>query len=441
MTAPGKALPVLRVVAALWRRHGKVFLAQRPEGKEHAGLWEFPGGKQELGERAKLALMREAEEELGVALRVGPEWAEVAERRPEVRLSMRIFQVVSDDEPKGIEGQKVAWFSADELADLPMPPMDDSLRERLIGELKRAEVDLWQSSFAWVRGVGDRIENALWKSGLRNQQEFLEFFDQTQSLDGVIGREQVIRLRQALLADDGLSDEERWKVIPARHRWRLLDAWSERCLALDFECDREGNPTVMGLALSPETSVAYMPETAVRWWLEKAPKELAGRWTDLGQGKGLLDGREIHIKPFAAALVELPLDGLILLFGGRKFDVAMLRKVFGDAPMPERYADLLDLSRRARLRGGLKAVERKFAISRDKRIAELRGRDAITLWDRAQADDEQGLWAFADLLAYNRADAVNLFALRDALLLELSDRLGMPDWYRRAQHSGQSPAR
>ncbi|MDE0883059.1 MAG: (deoxy)nucleoside triphosphate pyrophosphohydrolase, partial [Myxococcota bacterium] len=253
MSGPGKALPALRVVAALWRRHGKVFLAQRPEGKQHAGLWEFPGGKQELGERAKMALAREAAEELGVSLRVGPEWAEVTERRPEVRLSMRIFQVVSDDEPKGLEGQKVGWFSADELVDLPMPPMDDSLRERLIGELKRPEVDLWKSSFAWVRGVGDRGENALWKSGVRDQHQFLEFFGETQSLDGVIGREQVIRLRQALLADEGLSDKERWQAVPARHRWRLLDAWNERCLALDFECDREGNPTVMGLALSPET--------------------------------------------------------------------------------------------------------------------------------------------------------------------------------------------
>jgi 8-oxo-dGTP diphosphatase len=440
MSGPGKALPALRVVAALWRRHGKVFLAQRPEGKQHAGLWEFPGGKQELGERAKMALAREAAEELGVSLRVGPEWAEVTERRPEVRLSMRIFQVVSDDDPKGLEGQKVAWFSADELVDLPMPPMDGSLRERLIGELKRPEVDLWKSSFAWVRGVGDRVENALWKSGLRDQQELLELFEETQSLDGVIGREQVIRLRQALLADEGLSDKERWQAVPARHRWRLLDAWNERCLALDFECDREGNPTVMGLALSPETSVAYMPETAARWWLESAPKNLAGRWVDLGEGKGLLDGLAIHIKPFEAVQAELPLDGLILVFGGSKFDVAMLRKVLGEAPMPERFADLLDLSRRAKLRGGLKTVERKLAILRDKRIAELRGQDAIILWDRAQAGDEQGLWAFADLLAYNRADAVNLFALRDALLLELSQRLGMPDWHRRVALLGQRPA-
>jgi uncharacterized protein YprB with RNaseH-like and TPR domain len=118
----------------------------------------------------------------------------------------------------------------------------------------------------------------------------------------------------------------------------------------------------------------------------------------------------------------------------------MLRKVLGEAPMPERFADLLDLSRRAKLRGGLKTVERKLAILRDKRIAELRGQDAIILWDRAQAGDEQGLWAFADLLAYNRADAVNLFALRDALLLELSQRLGMPDWHRRVALLGQRPA-
>ena len=67
MTA-GKPVPVLRVVGAVWRRRGRVFLAQRPKGTNHQGLWEFPGGKQELGERSKAALAREAVEELGAAM-------------------------------------------------------------------------------------------------------------------------------------------------------------------------------------------------------------------------------------------------------------------------------------------------------------------------------------------------------------------------------------
>ena len=72
------------------------------------------------------------------------------------------------------------------------------------------------------------------------------------------------------------------------------------------------------------------------------------------------------------------------------------------------------------------------------RIADLRGRDAITLWARVEAGGEQAFWAFADLVAYNRADTVNLFELRDRLLLDLSDRLGMPDWFARVAKNESS---
>ena len=68
------------------------------------------------------------------------------------------------------------------------------------------------------------------------------------------------------------------------------------------------------------------------------------------------------------------------------------------------------------------------------RIADLRGRDAISLWDRVTSGGDQAYWAFADLIAYNRADTVNLFSLRDRLLLAMSERLGFPDWYRRVRH-------
>ena len=59
--------PVLLVVAAaLFDEAGRILLAQRPEGKQLAGLWEFPGGKLEPGETPEAALVRELEEELSV---------------------------------------------------------------------------------------------------------------------------------------------------------------------------------------------------------------------------------------------------------------------------------------------------------------------------------------------------------------------------------------
>ncbi len=62
--------PVVLVVAvALVDADGRVLIAQRPEGKNMAGLWEFPGGKVEAGERPEDALIRELREELGIAVK------------------------------------------------------------------------------------------------------------------------------------------------------------------------------------------------------------------------------------------------------------------------------------------------------------------------------------------------------------------------------------
>jgi len=438
MATAGKALPVLRVVGALWRRDGKVFLAQRAEGDDHGGLWEFPGGKQELGETAKAALAREAQEELGVEITVGPEWAVTAERRPDVRLSMRIFQVHCDQEPQALEHQAIGWFDVEQLKGLPMPPMDDALRRRLMGEMSQPVGDLWDQTFAFVRGISTRVETALWTTGLIDHARFLETFSHEASRDSVIARDQVVRVRQALALDAEMSDVERWNATPARHRWRLLERWAPRSTALDFECDRTGAPTVMGVAQDRETFTAYVDEEVVRWWLDGAAEQLPGRWTQTGPSSGLLDGLSVRFASFDKAPSELASEGLILVFGGRKFDVAMLRKVYDAHPIPERYGDLLDVSRQGKYRGGLKAVERSFGIRRDARIADLRGRDAITLWDRVSSGGDQAYWAFADLIAYNRADTVNLFTLRDCLLLAMSDRLGFPDWYRRIR-SNPSP--
>ena len=66
-TPPDSALPVVLVSAVtLVDADGRVLLARRPEGKQMAGLWEFPGGKIEPGETPEAALIRELDEELGI---------------------------------------------------------------------------------------------------------------------------------------------------------------------------------------------------------------------------------------------------------------------------------------------------------------------------------------------------------------------------------------
>jgi len=121
---------VLVVAAALIDVDGRVLIAQRPEGKALAGLWEFPGGKVETGERPEMALIRELNEELGIdvsenclspfvfashaydsfhllmPLYLCRRWSGVVERR---------------------EHAALAWVRPERLPDYPMPPADAPL--------------------------------------------------------------------------------------------------------------------------------------------------------------------------------------------------------------------------------------------------------------------------------------------------------------------------
>lgn len=112
---------------ALIDADGRVLLAQRPEGKSMAGLWEFPGGKVEPGETPEAALIRELHEELGIDT-----WASclapltfASHAYPEFHLLMPLFAC---RKWQGIvtprEGQALKWVRPNALRDYPMPPAD-----------------------------------------------------------------------------------------------------------------------------------------------------------------------------------------------------------------------------------------------------------------------------------------------------------------------------
>lgn len=106
---------------------GRVLLAQRPEGKSMAGLWEFPGGKVEPGETPEAALVRELNEELGIDT-----WESclapltfASHSYDDFHLLMPVFAcrkwngIVSPQ-----EGQELAWVAPNRMRDYPMPPAD-----------------------------------------------------------------------------------------------------------------------------------------------------------------------------------------------------------------------------------------------------------------------------------------------------------------------------
>ena len=125
---------VLVAACALIDTDGRVLIAQRPEGKSMAGLWEFPGGKVDPGERPEDALIRELKEELGIVVKeacLAP-LTFASHTYEDFHLLMPLYvcrRWEGTVTPR--EGQKLAWVRPNRLRDYPMPPADIPLISHL----------------------------------------------------------------------------------------------------------------------------------------------------------------------------------------------------------------------------------------------------------------------------------------------------------------------
>ena len=121
---------ILVSAVALIDQDGRILIAKRPDGKSMAGLWEFPGGKVELGETPEQALVRELSEELGIKT-----WNSclapmtfASHAYEDFHLLMPLFACRKWEGiviPK--EEQELKWVYSNELKNYPMPPADKPL--------------------------------------------------------------------------------------------------------------------------------------------------------------------------------------------------------------------------------------------------------------------------------------------------------------------------
>ncbi|WP_285710545.1 (deoxy)nucleoside triphosphate pyrophosphohydrolase [Erythrobacter oryzae] len=124
------------VAGALERGDDRWLMHLRPQGKHHGGLWEFPGGKVEAQEMPAAALVRELAEELGIDCKaddlVPCGFAETGGEAGGSALVLLLYRLARwQGEPQALEGAGVGWFTPQEIAALPKPPLDAQLAAQL----------------------------------------------------------------------------------------------------------------------------------------------------------------------------------------------------------------------------------------------------------------------------------------------------------------------
>lgn len=158
-----RTAPIHVVAGVIRDARGRILLARRTDGRDLAGLWEFPGGKVDPGEAPEAALVRELHEELGIEVEVGERLIEVPHAYSHKRLRLDVRHVrVRTGRPQGREGQALAWVPPASLPRYPMPSADRPVvaallePDRLLVTPDPVDADAWLSALARALATGVR---------------------------------------------------------------------------------------------------------------------------------------------------------------------------------------------------------------------------------------------------------------------------------------------
>ena len=123
---------MVEVVAALIWDGDRFLICQRPEHKARGLLWEYVGGKVEVGETKQEALIRECREELGISISVGDLFMDVVHVYPDITVHLTLFHAkIESGTIHLLEHNAVAWITPDEIPHYAFCPADKEINERI----------------------------------------------------------------------------------------------------------------------------------------------------------------------------------------------------------------------------------------------------------------------------------------------------------------------
>ena len=123
---------MIEVVAALIWDKDRFMICQRPAHKARGLLWEFVGGKVEIGETKEEALIRECREEIDVELSVGEIFIDVIHEYPDITVHLTLFNAtIAEGIPQNLEHKDIKWITRDEIQNYDFCPADVEILERI----------------------------------------------------------------------------------------------------------------------------------------------------------------------------------------------------------------------------------------------------------------------------------------------------------------------